>query len=204
MSSKKNRVFVQFSLLVAIQIVLTATPLGYLPLNVVDITTMHIPVIIGAILLGPLYGGMLGGVFGLTSMLVATFRPSVVAGFVFSPFINGGNFGSVLIAFVPRILIGVIAAYLFIFLSKHNKNKVVAIGVSAFVATIVNTTLVLGGIYLFFKDDYSNAVGILINELLGFFFSIIAVNGVIEAVVAVIVSIAICKPLLIYLKRYSR
>ena len=44
------------------------TPFGYIPLGFMNATIIHVPVIIGAIILGPKYGGFLGLVFGITSL----------------------------------------------------------------------------------------------------------------------------------------
>ena len=48
----------------AVQLLLNVTGIGLIPLPLIKATTLHIPVIIGAVLLGPLGGGILGGVFG--------------------------------------------------------------------------------------------------------------------------------------------
>ena len=62
----------QMAFLTAIMLVMAFTPLGYIPLPFMNATTMHIPVIIGACLLGPKAGGALGGIFGITSVVKAT------------------------------------------------------------------------------------------------------------------------------------
>ena len=66
MNTKKHdtRFMVSGGLMAAIVIVLANTPLGMIQLPIVKATTVHIPVIIGAILLGPTAGAILGGVFG--------------------------------------------------------------------------------------------------------------------------------------------
>ena len=83
---------------------------GLSALGVLRPTTIHIPVILGSILLGWKKGAALGGLFGLTSLLVNTFTPNPTS-FVFSPFYSlgeiGGNGWSLVICFVPRILVGV-------------------------------------------------------------------------------------------------
>ena len=104
---------VQVALFAALIIILAFTPfLGYIPLGFTRATIIHIPVIIGCLLLGPKKGALLGFVFGLTSFINNTINPTVTS-FVFSPFytlgdIHGG-IGSVIICFVPRILVGIVA-----------------------------------------------------------------------------------------------
>ena len=75
MKAKKHdtRWMVSVALMAAIIIVLANTPLGMIQLPVIKATTVHIPVIIGAILLGPSAGAILGGVFGICSLISNTF-----------------------------------------------------------------------------------------------------------------------------------
>ena len=77
MQKKTNvRLLTQMALLTALMLVMAFTPLGYIPLPFMNATTMHIPVIIGACLLGPKMGGVLGGLFGITSVVRATITSS--------------------------------------------------------------------------------------------------------------------------------
>ena len=82
MGNKKTNVHLlsQMGLLTGLMLVMTFTPLGYIPLGFLNATTMHIPVILGACLFGPKMGAVLGGLFGLTSVIRATLtdRKSVV------------------------------------------------------------------------------------------------------------------------------
>lgn len=68
-ANQKTVRMVQLALLIALLAVLTFTPLGYLVVPPVSITFLHIPVIIGAILLGPKSGALLGFAFGITAMV---------------------------------------------------------------------------------------------------------------------------------------
>ena len=82
-----TRFLVSVALMAAIIIVLANTPLGMIQLPVIKATTVHIPVIIGAILLGPLAGGILGAVFGICSLVSNTMAPTLLS-FAFSPFMS--------------------------------------------------------------------------------------------------------------------
>ena len=86
-----TRWMVSVALMAAIVIVLANTPLGMIQLPIIKATTVHIPVIIGAILLGPTAGGVLGGVFGLCSLFSNTTAPTLLS-FAFSPFLSTLNF----------------------------------------------------------------------------------------------------------------
>ena len=106
-----TRDMVQVALFAALIVALAFLPfIGYIPLGFTKATTIHIPVIIGSILLGPQKGAVLGGVFGLTSLINNTLYPTATS-FVFSPFYSAGAFkggwASLIICFVPRILVGV-------------------------------------------------------------------------------------------------
>ena len=61
---KDTRWLVGVAMMAAIVVLLANTPLGMIQLPIIKATTTHIPVIIGAILLGPMAGAVLGGVLG--------------------------------------------------------------------------------------------------------------------------------------------
>ncbi|OON91351.1 MAG: ECF transporter S component, partial [Candidatus Epulonipiscium fishelsonii] len=172
--------------LLAIEIILSFTPLGFIPLGFTNATTVHIPVIIGAIVLGLKAGMILGGAFGVMSVIVATIRPNVTS-FVFSPFITiggiQGNIWSLFIAIVPRIMIGVAAYYTYKLL-KSNKLAFIASGI---VGSLTNTILVMSCIYLFFGKEFAQASQVEVGTLFRVIIGIIGINGVPEAIVAGII-----------------
>lgn len=108
----KTRQMVTVSMLGAITIVLGLTPMGYIPLGLINITTMHIPVTIAAILEGPIVGGLVGLIFGLSSIANAIVRPGPISFVFYNP----------IISILPRILIGVFAGFTFKYL-KNKKNS---------------------------------------------------------------------------------
>ena len=69
-------------------------------------TIVHIPVIIASIIYGPRIGATLGGLMGLLSLIVNT-TVLMPSSYLFSPFVENGNLASLVIAFLPRILIGI-------------------------------------------------------------------------------------------------
>lgn len=199
----QTRYLMQVALMAAIVTLVAFVPfLGYIPLVVIKATTVHIPVIIGAILLGPKAGGILGGVFGITSVIKNTIEPSLVS-FVFSPFIPvpgtaSGSMKALLIALVPRILVGVVSGLIFraAVNSDSSPAKVrLAVGISAFVGSVVNTALVMGGIYLLFGKEYAAAKQIAFETLSKVIMTVVFTNGLAEALVAVVITIAIAVPL---------
>ena len=103
--STRTRDLVQLALFAALIIIMAFTPfIGYIPLGFTRATIIHIPVILGSLLLGPKKGAILGALFGLTSLINNTINPTITS-FVFTPFYSGGNLLSLVICFVPRILV---------------------------------------------------------------------------------------------------
>ena len=73
MRNKKTKKMVLFSMLLAIEVILSFTPLGFLRVGFLSVTMLHIPVIICAMALGKRYGAALGFVMGFCSFYNATF-----------------------------------------------------------------------------------------------------------------------------------
>lgn len=195
---EKTKTLVLTSLFAAIIVILAFTPfIGFIPLGPIGrATTVHIPVIIGAILLGPKCGAFLGGVFGLTSLITNTINPSVLS-FAFSPFYTlgaeSGGIKSIIVCFVPRILIGVVSYYVYILLTKLFKGKCVTLStvISGIAGSMTNTLLVMNLIYFFFKDSYASIKDVDVSAVYGIVISVIAINGIPEAIVAAIIAAAV-------------
>ena len=201
----KAKALTLVGLLAAVEVVLTLTPLGFIPLGVTKATPIHIPVILGAVLLGRAAGAVLGGVFGVLSVLTNTFQLTVTS-FVFTPFYAltpdfSGNGWSLAVAIVPRVLIGVVSAYMFRALARFSKSGSAALIGAGIAGSLTNTILVMGGIYLFFGESYAAAKGIAFSALFGVIMGVIGVNGVLEAVVAAVLTLALGRPLV---KAFSR
>lgn len=192
------------ALFVAIIVLLSVTPLGYISLGVINATTIQMPVIIGAVLFGWKKGAFLGGVFGLTSLLKNTIQPNVTS-FVFSPFIpvfgeENGSFFAIIISLLPRIMIGVVSALAFSMLSKTKLNSTVSSAIAGFLGSLTNTVLVMGGIYLFFGESYSAAKDIAYETLMATVAATITGAGITEAVVSAVCCGTICTALIKYTK----
>ena len=209
MQKKTNvRLLTQMALLTALMLVMAFTPLGYIPLPFMNATTMPIPVIIGACLLGPKMGGVLGGLFGITSVVRATISPNLTS-FVFTPFYSfspefHGSWTSLIVAIVPRILIGVCAGLVFMALKKLIHNETISLAVSGFVGSMVNTIGVMGLIYLLFGEQYAAAGGTDPSLLLGVIMGVVGLNGVPEAIIAAVLTAAVSKAVLAVGRQASR
>ncbi len=200
MKNTKTGDLVKLSFFVAIIVLLAVTPfLGYIPLGFTRATIIHIPVIIGSILLGPVYGGFLGFVFGLTSLVNNTLNPTLTS-FVFTPFYSlgtySGNFWSLVICFLPRILVGIVPHYVYKGAKKFKDNDVFALGLAGVAGSLTNTLLVMNLIYVFFGESYASVKETDFSGLYMVILSIIGINGVPEAIVAGILTVAVCKVLL--------
>ena len=195
---RDTRWLVLLALFVAIEIFLNVTGIGLIPLPLIKASTLHIPVIIGAVLMGPLAGGVLGGVFGLCSIWSNSTAPGLLS-FAFSPFLATSAAGAVKtiwIAFGCRVLIGVVAGWLWIILKKLRVNDLVALPVVGAAGALTNTGLVMTSIYLLLSPEFAAAKNIAMEAVLGGVMAIVAANGVPEAIAAAVLVTAIGKALL--------
>ena len=176
------------ALFTAVIIIMAFTPLGYIPLVVINATIIHIPVILGALFLGPKKGAFLGFVFGFTSFINNTFRPGLSA-FVFSPVIAANRFGisgvlrSLYICFVPRILVGIVPYYGYLLIRRllkgGQKGGRIAVDLIASLILGVSVNLLLNRLM---QDEQGNnpyagacmAVGVVAGIVLFAFLTIVA------------------------------
>lgn len=188
---KDKRVFelVLLGLFFAIIGVLTIPPgIGY-ALNIsflgVSITIIHIPVIVGAILLKRKYAYLLGLFFGVTCLMLAWHSGIVL-------------FQNPLIAVVPRVLFGFLSYEIYNVLKM--KNQKVRIGVSFALSTLCHTLLVTLFVFIFGKNVYQTGQGFVNSFLL----PIISLNGILEIVLAVLVGVPVMsKVLKVYEDKYA-
>ena len=174
MKQKKldTRRMVMLAMLIGLMLVLQLTGIGLIPLPLIKATTMHIPVILGAVLLGWKGGAILGAVFGLCSIWANITTPSALS-FAFSPVLAGemGGFAGVLAslwtALCCRILLGVIAGTLWSLLKKWNVHDFAALPVTAAVATVCHSLLVMGSIGTLFAPQYAEAKSVAVDAVFG-------------------------------------
>lgn len=190
---------VSVALMAAIVIVLANTPLGMIQLPIVKATTVHIPVIIGAILLGPLAGGILGFVFGVCSLISNTVAPTLLS-FAFSPFLSttgiSGIWKAVWVSVGCRILIGVAAGWLWILLKRLKMNQLVGLAITGFLGSMVNTVAVMGSIYLLFAKQYAQVKEVALTAVWGLIMGTVTASGIPEAIAAAILVAVVTKVLL--------
>lgn len=202
-----TRYMATLAMLCGVLLVMGMTGIGFIPLPVVKATTMHIPVVLGAILLGPKAGAVLGGLFGLCSIWANTTTPGLLS-FAFSPFMTTEGLPGVLkslwIALGCRILFGLIAGWLWILVKKITKQDYIALPVTAAVATIFHTLLVMGSIYLLLAQQYAAAKNVAVTAVFGLIMGTVTASGIPEAVIAAILVTVIGKALLHLMARLKK
>ena len=198
---RDTRWLVGVAMFVALQLTLQLTGIGLIPLPLINATTLHIPVIVGAVLLGPLAGAVLGGTFGLCSMWTATINPTPLS-FAFSPVLAaeaGGAAGAVKAVWIAlgcRILIGVVSGWLWIALKRLKISDYAALPVVGVAGALTNTGLVMGSIFFLLRPEFAEANNVGMEMVLGLVMTVVATSGVAEAIAAAVLATAACKALL--------
>ncbi len=172
----------RLGILMGLIILMTFIPnIGYIQTGLFSITTIHIPVLIGAALLGPIGGLVLGLTWGLTSYFYALTLGTIEAMIFLNP----------MVSIVPRVLVGLIVSYTTMALDKVNMKEVLKYGLVAGIGTLSNTVLVLSSIFIFasegvlsFNQAFSTIITIIIstNGLLELFAAVIIVPAVVKAI----------------------
>lgn len=180
-SSSKTRRLVLIGALGGISIFLGISGLGLIRLPIFSLTIMHIPVIIGALLEGPVIGIAVGLIFGLFSMYQNITAPGLTSFIFWNP----------IIALIPRILIGIVAYYSFKLLKSKVKSTEVCVGIASILATLTNTIGVLGLTYILYLDKYAQAREISKEAVAGTLLTVGLTNGIPEAIVSALITIPI-------------
>ena len=208
MKTKKHdtRWMVSVALMAAIVIVLANTPLGMIQLPIIKATTVHIPVILGAILLGPGAGAILGAVFGICSLVSNTMAPTLLS-FAFSPFLSTtgipGALKAIWISVGCRILIGVVAGWLWVLFTKIKLNQFIALPIVGFIGSMVNTVTVIGSIYFLFAQQYAEAKEVALTAVFGLVMGTVTASGIPEAIAAAILVLALGKVLVVVFRKMN-
>ena len=201
---KDTRYLTSVALMAAVVILLANTPLGMIHLPIIKATTVHIPVILGAILWGPGAGAILGAVFGVCSMISNTMTPTLLS-FAFSPFLSmTGITGAVKALWISvgcRIMIGVLSGWMWILLKKWKVPASAALPVTGFFGSMVNTVFVMGSIYVLLAGEYAKARSVAMDGVWGLIMATITGAGIPEAVAAGII-VAVVGKILIHTVPY--
>lgn len=198
---KKIRYLVFFAIIIAIEAIFCFTPLGSIPIGPLVATLAMIPVCITGVLLGVRAGSVLGFIAGLFSFIYWTFMAPGVMSLAFTPFFKmefgdatfGGSLWTLVICFVPRILVGTVSGLVYKAVAgRTEKNAVRITGavLAGIAGSAINTIGVLGGIALFMGKEFG-AIAATVPEygtLWGFIGLTVLTNAIPEAVVSGIVT----------------
>ena len=176
MRSTKTIKMAQMAILIAVVLIMAFTPLGYLKTAGLEISLITIPVAIGAMVIGPAAGAVLGAVFGFTSFYQC---------FGMSPF------GAMLLSINPlytfwvcvptRILMGYLAGLLFKVFIKADKGNTVCYFVGGFMTAFLNTLFFMSILILFFwNTDYIQSLNAAGANAFMFVIAFVGINGVVE------------------------
>lgn len=178
-------------------ILMTFTPIGYIPIGPVKMTLLTLPVAIGSIVLGKRSGLILGTLFGLTSFYTCFGLDA------FGNILLGINpVFTFIMCVIPRVLCGFIPALIYQGISKKGtKNTLIAIPVAAASTAIINTLLFITALWALFGNNATVQELLGTNNLITMFVTIAGINGLIEIAVNIVIGTAICKPLVEIKKR---
>lgn len=180
-SREQIRKMVVVSMLAGISIFLGVSGLGFVTLPAFRLTIMHIPVIIGGIVEGPVVGALVGLIFGLFSMYQNFTAPGPTSFIFWNP----------IVALLPRILVGVVAFYVYRLLKNKLKKQNLSIGIAAICATLTNTIGVLGFTYIFYLESYAEALGISPTIVGTTLLGVGIGNGIPEALLSALITIPV-------------
>ncbi len=182
-TTKKITVLALFS---AVVVILAFMPLRTLGL---EITFTMVPIAVGAILYGPAAGAVLGGVFGIISLLqclgYSAFGAELLA---INPFLTA------MVCIPTRILAGWLAGLLYKLSSKFFKKENISYIIGCFTAPLLNTVLFMSTLVLFFyKTDYLQGfVSILgATNPVVFILLFVGINGLVELAAGFVIALPV-------------
>ncbi|MGT2846683.1 ECF transporter S component [Streptococcus massiliensis] len=165
-----------FAIMIVLHL-LTSIIFNLLPMPIKP-TIVHVPVIIASIIYGPRIGAWLGFLMGIISVVNSTVV-LLPTSYLFSPFVPNGNIYSLIIAIVPRILIGITPYFVY----KFMKNRTGLILAGA-VGSATNTIFVLGGIFILFSGIYQGNIQALLAVVL-------SANSIAELLISALLTMSI-------------
>jgi len=190
---------VQLALFISIIVLLDLTKLGYIIKPGMSITLLVIPVTVGAIVLGPVQGAILGAAFGLTS-----FAQCFGADPVGVALLAHNPIGTFIMTMVPRILMGLLTGLIFKGLKRIDKTKGISYAVASLAGPALNTVLFLTTmILLFYNTDIIQGVASALGATnpLAFVIAAAGINALAEIGVCFVVGTALTKTIDVFASR---
>ena len=194
MKNAKTQTLTRIALLCALLLLMSFTPLGYMPIGPFAVTFLTIPVIVGAVTSGPAVGAFLGLIFGLTSF--ANAFSSAMGGVL----LNINPIYTFILCVVPRVLEGLLSGYIYKLLNRSGKDNPISVIIGSMSCPVLNTVLYMSALVLLFGNtEYIlNLRGG--QNILMFVVSFVGLQAVVEALVCTVIGSAVSIALLKFLK----
>lgn len=175
------------AVLVALTLVMSFTPIGYLRIGFLSITLLSIPVAISAAKLGYVGGGLLGLVFGITSFAQCFgMDPFGTAIFSMKPV------ATFIICVVSRLLCGLGAAAIYKLCNVNAKKPRPLSYVGAGVAApFLNTLFFLGFLAIFFNNTTVTVAGAELDVVKAVVLPALSLNSILEIVICSVLSFGV-------------
>lgn len=181
----------RLALLIAILLVMEVTNIGYIKTPTgLEMTIMPVPVIVGAILMGPGGGAILGGVFGLTSFFQCFGKSSFG-----SALLAINPFYTFIVCFVSRFLMGLLCGLIFKALNKEGGKGIASFSIASLSGALLNTFFFMSTLIMLFgsTDFIMGFRGT--KSVISFVIAFVGVQGFIEAIVCFVLGTALSKAL---------
>lgn len=197
-----TRYITELGLFIGIILLMKVTGLSSIPVGPLVMTFTMIPIAVGAMLLGPLAGTILGTFYGFLSLYDAITgkSPMTAAFFAVSPFMT------VLLCIGTRTLVGYLTGLLFRVFQKLDRHRIWSYFAGGLLAPMLNTILFMGFIVLFFyhTEFVQNLAANkgAVNPLM-FVVLVVGVQGLIEWATGLVIGGAVAKGVALALKRYE-
>ena len=199
-TSANLRTLTKLALLVAVELAMRALGLGAVPVGPLNMSFLTLPIAVGAMVIGPLAGLVLGGVFGVLSLTDAVSGRSVMTGTFFSI----SPIHTVILCIGMRMLMGLCCGLLFAALRKVDKKGTWSYLAGALSAPLLNTLFFMGYICLaFYNCDYVQNLVVTLGAAnpIMFVILLVGVQGLVEAAVCGVLGSVVGKAVDTFAKR---
>ncbi len=195
-----TRYMVELAMMIAIILLMSFTPLGYIRTPGLSVTLLTIPVAVGAIILGPKGGAVCGLAFGATSFYMALTGSSAFAAMLLSI----SPVGTFITCIVARVLEGWLTGLIFAALYKKASTKKISYYIASLACPLLNTLFFMGFLCIFFYNtEYIQGIasGLGVGNPILFVTAFVGIQGLIEAGICFVIGSIVSRALFSALKR---
>ncbi len=193
----------ELAIFITIIIVMKITGLSSIPVGPLVMTFTMVPIAIGAMLLGPAEGAVLGFIYGLTSLYDAITGASAMTGFFFQ--VSPVN--TIILCVVIRTLVGLFTGLIFRALKKLDKKNIWSYYVGGLMAPMLNTVMFMGYIVLvFYKTEFVQNLVTKVGAVNPFMFIVllVGIQGMIEWLTGFVLGGTVAKAVAVAIHREGR